>query len=99
MEWVFGRENSYPVELEIEAIDRVALLTNIMNAVTGLSVNITAVNAHTDKDHMAVVNMLVEITSSDHLNSVIERVKRVKGVTAVRRAQQIGLQSGKSASV
>ncbi|HCD41735.1 MAG TPA: hypothetical protein DEQ54_03820 [Firmicutes bacterium] len=43
--------------------------------------------------------MLVEITSSDHLNSVIERVKRVKGVTAVRRAQQIGLQSGKSASV
>ncbi|HOJ57085.1 MAG: bifunctional (p)ppGpp synthetase/guanosine-3',5'-bis(diphosphate) 3'-pyrophosphohydrolase [Bacillota bacterium] len=99
VEWVFGRENSYPVELEIEAIDRVALLTNIMNAVTGLSVNITAVNAHTDKDHMAVVNMLVEITSSDHLNSVIERVKRVKGVTAVRRAQQIGLQSGKSASV
>src|SRR5690606_29349154 len=43
VEWVFGRENSYPVELEIEAIDRVALLTNIMNAVTGLSVNITAV--------------------------------------------------------
>ncbi|HHV41944.1 MAG TPA: bifunctional (p)ppGpp synthetase/guanosine-3',5'-bis(diphosphate) 3'-pyrophosphohydrolase, partial [Clostridiaceae bacterium] len=99
VEWEFGEENSYPVELEIEAVDRVALLTNIMNAVTGLRANISAVNAHTGKDHIAVVNMVVEITGADHLNSVIERVQRIKGVTAVRRVQQIGLHSGKSVSV
>ena len=99
VEWVFGQENSYPVELEIEAMDRVALLTNIMNAVTGLRANISAVNARTGKDHIAVVNMVVEISGADHLNSVIERVGRIKGVTAVRRVQQIGIHPGKSVSV
>jgi guanosine-3',5'-bis(diphosphate) 3'-pyrophosphohydrolase len=99
VEWEFGEENSYPVELEIEAMDRVALLTNIMNAVTGLRANISAVHAQTGKDHIAIVNMVVEITGADHLNSVIERVHRIKGVTAVRRVQQIGLHSGKYVSV
>ena len=99
VEWEFGEENSYPVELEIEATDRVALLTNVMNAITGLRANISAVNAHTGKDHVAVINVVVEITGTDHLNSVLERVGRIKGVTAVRRVQQIGAHVGKSVSV
>ncbi|NLA07243.1 MAG: bifunctional (p)ppGpp synthetase/guanosine-3',5'-bis(diphosphate) 3'-pyrophosphohydrolase, partial [Firmicutes bacterium] len=98
IEWEFDAENSYPVELEIEAMDRVALLTNIMNAVTGLRANISAVNAKTTKDDIAIVNMVVETTGADHLNSVIERIKRIKGVTAVRRVQQIGLHLEKSVS-
>ena len=87
------------MELEIEAIDRVALLTNIMNAITGLRANIRAVNAQTGKDHVAIVNVVVEITGTDHLNSVLERIKRIKGVTAVRRIQQMSAHVGKSVSV
>lgn len=99
VEWEFGEEVSYPVELEIEAVDRVALLTNIMNAITGLRVNIRAVNAETTKDHVAVINMIVEISGADHLDSVVERIKRVKGITGVRRVKQMSLHSGKSVSV
>lgn len=99
VEWEFGEENSYPVELEIEAMDRVALLTNIMNAITGLRANISAVNAETSKNHTAVINVVVEISGTDHLNAVLDRVRRIKGVTTVRRVQQIGSHFGKSVSV
>lgn len=92
VEWEFGEDNSYPVELEIEAHDRVALLSNIMSAITELRANISAVNARTTKDHMAVVNMVVEITGIDHLNSIMNRVRRVHGVTDVHRAHHANVQ-------
>ncbi|MCR4402216.1 MAG: bifunctional (p)ppGpp synthetase/guanosine-3',5'-bis(diphosphate) 3'-pyrophosphohydrolase [Firmicutes bacterium] len=92
VEWEFAEDNSYPVELEIEAHDRVALLSNIMSAITELRANISAVNARTTKDQMAVVNMVVEITDTDHLNSIVNRVRRVHGVTDVHRAHHTGVQ-------
>ncbi len=96
VEWEFGAEDSYPVELEIEAIDRVALLANIMSAITELRANISAVNARTTRDRMAVVNIVVDISSIDHLNSIMSRVRRVHGVTDVHRAQRTTAQQAQS---
>lgn len=96
VEWEFGEENSYPVELEIEAIDRVALLANIMSAITELRANISAVNARTTRDHVAVVNIVVDISSIDHLNSIMSRVRRVHGVTDVHRAQHTTVHQAQS---
>ncbi len=90
VEWEFGEDNSYPVELEIEAHDRAALLSNIMSAITELRANISAVNARTTSGHTAVVNIVVEITGVDHVNSIMNRVRRVHGVTDVHRAHQAG---------
>ncbi len=96
VEWEFGEEDSYPVELEIEAVDRVALLANIMSAITELRANISAVNARTTSDRMAVVSIVVDISSVDHLSSIMNRVRRVQGVTQVHRAQQAGVHQAQS---
>ncbi|HHV62893.1 MAG TPA: bifunctional (p)ppGpp synthetase/guanosine-3',5'-bis(diphosphate) 3'-pyrophosphohydrolase [Firmicutes bacterium] len=89
VEWDFGAGSFYPVEIEIEAIDRVALFANIMNAVTEARTNISSVNARTTSDKLAIINLVVDIDNIDHMNEVISRIRRVSGVLDVHRAQPV----------
>ncbi len=79
-------EGPFAVELEVEAVDRVNLLSNIMATVSEGRTNIEAVNARTTKNKIALINLVVDIQSVEHMQSVINRIKKVEGVLAVNRA-------------
>lgn len=92
VEWVSqapdGQELSFPVEIEVEAIDRTNLLTQVMDAVSQQGkMNIEAVNARTTRGKMAYINLVVDISNTRQMNEVIERLQRVKGVSRVSRAR------------
>lgn len=87
VEWRSGiLPASFPVEIEIEAIDRVNLLANVMNAIAEGETNIEAVQAYSTKSHYAYVSLVVDIRDIAHLENVLERVRRVSGVLSVSRA-------------
>lgn len=86
VEWDSARDSSYQVEIEVEAMDRVSLLNNVMDAVTETKTNISAVNARTTRNRMAVINLVVDITNVRHMEDVMGRIKRVSGVLSVHRA-------------
>ncbi|MDI3280053.1 MAG: bifunctional (p)ppGpp synthetase/guanosine-3',5'-bis(diphosphate) 3'-pyrophosphohydrolase [Bacillota bacterium] len=81
-----GTQNSYPVEIEVEAIDRANLLANIMNKISELKATIEAVNARTTRDRRAVINLVVDINDVEHMNRVMQRLEKVEGVLSVYRA-------------
>jgi GTP pyrophosphokinase len=83
--WESGTEGAYEVELEIYSKDRPRLASDIMTAVADLKVPIHAINARGLKNGMAMSNMKIEIKSPDHLNYIIGRIMRVKGVDDVQR--------------
>ncbi|MBE3583319.1 MAG: bifunctional (p)ppGpp synthetase/guanosine-3',5'-bis(diphosphate) 3'-pyrophosphohydrolase [Limnochordaceae bacterium] len=77
---------SFPVAIEVEAIDRVNLLANVLNAVAECQTNIEAVQAHSNKSHYAYVNLVVDIRDVSHLQLVLDRIRRVQGVLTVSRS-------------
>ncbi|WP_156940441.1 ACT domain-containing protein, partial [Paenibacillus forsythiae] len=50
--------------------------------------NISAVTGRSDKNKMALIHMTILIRNTDHLYSVVEKVKRVKDVYTVHRIMQ-----------
>ena len=86
MSWNTSSDYSYPVEIEIEALDRPNLLANIMNNVAESKTNIEAVSARTTRQEAASIQLVVDIHDVAHLNTVISKLKQVEGVISVRRA-------------
>lgn len=84
--WDTKAGESYPVDIEMEAYDAAGLLTQVINTTVEMKAHVSAVTARTVKNRLAVISMTMEINDVKHMNSVIERLKRISGVQSVRRA-------------
>ena len=85
--WDTRERSSYPVDIEMEALDRPGLLTVVMNAVAETKATVSAVTARTSKNSTALIAMTVEIDDVDHMNNVISRLRRMSGVKDVHRVR------------
>jgi len=70
----------------MEAYDAPGLLTLVINTTVEMKAHVSAVTARTAKNRLALISMTMEINDVKHMNSVIERLKRISGVQSVRRA-------------
>ncbi|WIV18441.1 bifunctional (p)ppGpp synthetase/guanosine-3',5'-bis(diphosphate) 3'-pyrophosphohydrolase [Paenibacillus polygoni] len=89
VEWEVESETAnYSVDIEITGHDRNGLLNEVLQAVSESKTNISAVTGRTDKNKLAQVHMTILIRNTDHLQSVVEKIKRVKDVYSVHRIMQ-----------
>ncbi|MDA8229637.1 MAG: bifunctional (p)ppGpp synthetase/guanosine-3',5'-bis(diphosphate) 3'-pyrophosphohydrolase [Desulfitobacterium hafniense] len=82
----------YPVDIEIYGIDRARLVTDVMNAVLDTRTHILGINARVGKDRVAHIQLSIEIRNLDHLNFVIQKIRRVRDITSVERVNTGGKQ-------
>jgi len=83
--WDEQAKATYQVELEIQAIDRVRLTLDVMNAVAETKTIANAVNARATKNGLAMINLKIEIRNLEHLESVVQKVKKVKDILEIHR--------------
>ena len=83
--WEVESDLSYPVEIEITGMERPNFLSEVMHAVSESKINITAVNGRITKDKIAIVHLTVVVKDLEHLEFIMNRIKRVKDVFSVRR--------------
>ncbi|GIQ70125.1 GTP pyrophosphokinase [Xylanibacillus composti] len=88
VEWAEQAEANYNVEIEITGHDRRGLLNEVLQAVSESKTVMSAVSGRSDKNKMALIHMTILIRNLDHLQSVVERIKRVKDVYSVQRIMQ-----------
>ena len=88
VEWEASGNLSYNVDIEITGLDRRGLINEVMNAVVETKTDITAVTGRSDKRRIATMLLSINIRNTDHLHAVVERIKRVKDIYAVRRVIQ-----------
>ncbi|WP_054958132.1 RelA/SpoT family protein [Paenibacillus dakarensis] len=88
VEWESSVEANYSVDIEVTGHDRNGLLNEVLQAVSESKTNISAVTGRSDKNKMAMIHMTILIRNTDHLHSVVERIKRVKDVYTVHRIIQ-----------
>ncbi len=86
VKWNAAESDSYPVEIEIEALDKPNLLTSIMNALSEKKTNVEAVTARTRKHESAMIQLVLEIHDVEHLNTVMGTLRQINGVLNVYRA-------------
>ena len=80
-----SRGKEYHLDLEIFAYDRNGLLNDVLQAVAEINTSISRVNGQADRNNMATIQMTVLIYNTDHLQKVVDRIKQVKDVYAVKR--------------
>lgn len=88
VEWVDSINANYSVDIEITGSDRRGLLNEVLQAVSETKTNISAVSGRTAKNKMAVIHMTVLISNTEHLTSVVEKIKRIKDIYSVQRIMQ-----------
>ncbi len=85
VEWEAAGQQTYPITVRIEAIDRQGLLNEITNVVAEHKVNIVAASIGVHPDGMATITATLKVISLQQLSRVLSRIERVKDVTSVTR--------------
>lgn len=88
VEWVDSVEANYSVDIEITGHDRRGLLNEVLQVVSESKTIISAVSGRSDKNKMALIQMTILIRNLDHLQSVVDKIKRLKDVYSVQRIMQ-----------
>ena len=83
-EWGVASGATFPVEVEIEALDRTGLLRDISEVFTRERANVTATNTLT-RDMLARMRFTLEIVNLDQLKRVLAMIREVKGVLRAAR--------------
>jgi GTP pyrophosphokinase len=85
VKWEGFQETSYPVEIEASAYDRPGVLSDIINIIGDMKTTIDAVNARASKNGVAVIDLVLEINDKQHLETVMQKLRKVHGIYDVRR--------------
>lgn len=85
VEWDEGRQISYQTEIQIIAADRKGLLSEITNVLSETKLTVTAINARTNKERIAIINLTIEITNIAQLDRLMNKIKTMQGVMDVYR--------------
>ena len=87
VEWEKELQNQkeYIVDIEINGFDRRGLLNEVIEVVSGTKTNISAVSGRNDRNKVATIMMSIEITNISHLRSVVDKIKQIPDIYAVRR--------------
>ncbi|MWC28789.1 RelA/SpoT family protein [Paenibacillus sp. MMS18-CY102] len=88
VEWEESIEANYSVDIEITGHDRRGVLNEVLQAVSESKTNISAVTSRAVKNKMAMIHMTILIRNVQHLESVVEKIKRVKDIYSVQRIMQ-----------
>ncbi|NMC27224.1 MAG: bifunctional (p)ppGpp synthetase/guanosine-3',5'-bis(diphosphate) 3'-pyrophosphohydrolase [Syntrophomonadaceae bacterium] len=84
VEWA-AEQGHYIVEMEIDAVDRDRLTSDVMTVIADMKIPVNSVFSRATRNGQALMNLKLEITDMSQLNSVKQKIMKVKGITDVRR--------------
>ena len=85
VKWLEGAATVFLVNIQVEALDRSGLLSDITKALADQHVNILNAAVSTSKDRVAVSRFTFEMANAVHLDSVLAAVRQIEGVYDVAR--------------
>ena len=88
--WAPGQASVFLVQLQVEALDRSGLLSDITRALSDQHVNILSANLSTQANRVAISKFTFEMGDASHLDHVMRAVRKVSGVFDVYRITGTG---------
>ena len=85
-----NRPQTYPIDIQIEAIDRVGVLKDILSRLSDHSINVRNAQVKTfNGSQPAVIDLGIEIRDRDQLEHVFTQIKKMSDILNIRRIGQI----------
>ncbi len=88
VEWAPTSQTTYLVNIQVEALDRSRLLSDITMALSDAHVNILSAHLTTTRDRVAKSRFSFEMADATHLDIVLRAVRNVPGVFDAYRVTQ-----------
>ncbi|MEK7234985.1 MAG: bifunctional (p)ppGpp synthetase/guanosine-3',5'-bis(diphosphate) 3'-pyrophosphohydrolase [Nitrospirota bacterium] len=85
VEWDSATPGTHSVKMSIVAVDKTGVLANVSSAIAECHANISRAEITTREDRKAVLDFVVEVSGTQHLDQVLKAVERVDGVITARR--------------
>jgi len=85
VQWTGQFEATFLVQIEVEALDRSRLLSDVTKALSDYHVNILSAQVSTSRDRVALSSFVFEMADPSHLGAVLAAVRRIEGVYDARR--------------
>ena len=80
VEWAPTSGSVFLVNMQVEALDRARLLSDITRALSDMHVNILSASVTTTRERIAMSRFTFEMADPKHLGSVLRMVRNVEGV-------------------
>ncbi|WP_221584428.1 bifunctional (p)ppGpp synthetase/guanosine-3',5'-bis(diphosphate) 3'-pyrophosphohydrolase [Microbacterium sp. G2-8] len=85
VEWAPSTKAVFLVQIQVEALDRGGLLSDITRILTEHHVNILSASVQTTRNRLALSRYVFEMGDTVHLDRVLNAVRRIEGVYDVYR--------------
>nr|WP_233575236.1 bifunctional (p)ppGpp synthetase/guanosine-3',5'-bis(diphosphate) 3'-pyrophosphohydrolase [Cellulomonas sp. PhB150] len=85
VEWSQSSSALFLVQIQVEALDRSRLLSDVTRVLSDSHVNILSASVSTSRDRVALSRFVFEMAEPSHLASVLSAVRKVEGVFDVYR--------------
>jgi len=87
--WAPTGQSVFLVNIQVEALDRARLLSDVTRTLSDQHVNILSAAVHTNKDRIAYSRFTFEMADPSHLDSVLQSVRGIPGVYDVYRVTNL----------
>lgn len=85
VEWAVSNNSVFLVQIQVEAVDRSRLLSDITRVLSDHHVNILSATVSTSRERVAISRFLFEMGDTGYLDHVLDAVLKVTGVFDVYR--------------
>ncbi|KAM9862444.1 bifunctional (p)ppGpp synthetase/guanosine-3',5'-bis(diphosphate) 3'-pyrophosphohydrolase [Leucobacter sp. BZR 635] len=85
VEWAPTPKSVFLVQIQVEALDRSGLLSDVTRTLSEHHVNILSASVNTSTSRLAISRFLFEMANATHLDHVLNAVRRIDGVYDVYR--------------
>jgi GTP pyrophosphokinase len=85
VEWAPSADSVFVVSIQVEALDRHRLLSDVSRVLSDERVNILSASVTTNRDRVAVSRFTFELAEAKHLANLLRTVRGVEGVYDVYR--------------
>jgi GTP pyrophosphokinase len=87
VEWDPSASATYVVSIQVEALDRHGLLSDVARVLSDDRVSILSANVTTNRDRVAVSRFTFEMAEAKHLKHLLKAIKNIEGVYDAQRVQ------------
>jgi GTP diphosphokinase / guanosine-3',5'-bis(diphosphate) 3'-diphosphatase len=87
VDWDSTTPSTHAVKVSVMAVDRTGVLANVSAAIAECHANISRAEITTREDRKAVLDFIIEIGGTQHLDQVLKTIERVDGVITARRVR------------
>ncbi|MBD2342693.1 RelA/SpoT family protein [Anabaena subtropica] len=86
---ISSRPHTYPVSIQIEALDRVGVLKDILSRLSDQGINVRYAQVKTAINQPALMDLGIDIRDRPQLEQVFTQIKKMSDILNIRRVGQI----------